>query len=92
MILVAKQQETIAAKRRRLQGKRRGEDFNTTQFSLDMEEHLLMEAWDSFTNDDWTRPLRLQAETEKTNQEKANQEKEKKVKKNTCFFKKNMIK
>lgn len=89
--MAKKERETIAAKRRRLQGKRKGIDFNTAQFSLDMEEDLLMEAWDSFTNDDWTRPLRLKAEveneeenTEKT--EDQSEKPEKKTKKKRLFF------
>ncbi len=83
--------ETPAAKRKRLQGKRGGEERQTEQFSLDMEEDLLVETWESFNSDDWTRPIRLKTEMEErknTPQEKEVEDKEKKKRIGLAFFKK----
>ena len=51
-----------AARRKQIKGKRRGEEYMTKEFRIDMSDAEILEAWNSFGDDEWTQSLRTQVE------------------------------
>ena len=51
-----------AARRKQIKGKRRGEEYMTEEFRIDMSDADMLEAWNSFGDDEWTHSLRTKVE------------------------------